>query len=269
MTGGSEHHKEAIAALADREYSRSGDEYTRAAWRRLADPRDDLGPFDSDEKGWVGRGVQSLVTAALAYRVAGDTARATRRAVAGVAIARDLATVTDHPAQRACFTEFVGDLRAAAGLDGVTDAYQSAEQAYREAGDSIDSPQTWGTTPLFEAASGTIKQLARGPANGEIAVKWEDLHGADPDAPGEFLAARGVYKRQRFASLVETAVSDGYLAAPRGTTEYGNSNHRCPQCGSNDVNWAGGNVLCMRCSTPQSGGKCLPTAAIATSRLYV
>jgi hypothetical protein len=244
------HMDEAVAALAAREYERAGDEYTRAAWRVLADPRSDLGPFDADEKGWVGQGLQYHVVAAVAYRVAGRPERATHRAVEGVAVARDLRTALDHPAQRACLLEVVADCKVAGGLDGASDAYDEAAAAYREAAEAVDDPQYWGTTPLFQAALAPIQQVARGGANGEIAVKWEDLHGADPSAPGAFLAHRAEYKHQRFPALVERAVADGHLAAPRGTTEYGNANHECPACGSSDVNWAGDDILCLRCSTP-------------------
>jgi len=135
-------------------------------------------------------------------------------------------------------------------LDGVDDAYESASTAYQSAADTVSEPQARATTPLFGAAAAPIKQVARGQANGEIAVKWEDLHGSDPDDAGAFLAHRATYKRQRFPGLVKRAVADGHLAAPRGTTEYGNENHRCPACGADDVNWAGTDELCLRCSTP-------------------
>ena len=92
----------AIAALAERDDPAAGDEYTRAAWTRLADPREGLSPFDADDKGWVGHGLAALAAAGLAYRVAGQDARASRRAVEGVAVARDLKTGLDAPAQRAC-----------------------------------------------------------------------------------------------------------------------------------------------------------------------
>lgn len=244
------HVDEAVAALAAREYERAGDEYTRAGRRVLADPRPDLDPFAADEKGWVGQGLQYLVVAAVAYRVADRPDRATHRAVEGVAVARDLRNALDRPPQRACLLEFVADCRVAGGLDGADGAYDEAAAAYREAADAVDDAQYWGTTPLFQAAAEPIKQVARGQANGEIAVDWADLHGADPSAAGDFLAHRAAYKRQRFAGLVERAVADGHLAAPRGTTEYGNANHECPACGSSDVNWAGDDVLCLRCSTP-------------------
>ena len=242
------HHDAAVAALAAREYERAGDEYTRAAWRVLADPREGGGPFD--EKGWVGAGLRHLVVAAVAYRVAGRDGRATRRGVEGVAVARDLRESFDRPVQQACFAEFVADFRVVGDLDGAEAAYEDAAAAYREAGDAVEDPSYWTTTPLFQAAAAPLKQVARGPADGEIAVDWDALHGSDPSATGDFLAYRADYKRRRFPGLVERVVDDGYLAAPRGTTEYDNANHECPACGSTDVNWAGDDVLCLRCSTP-------------------
>jgi len=244
------HRAAAIAALADREYERAGDEYTRAAWHHLAAPRERQSPFAADEKGWIGRGLEQLVVGAVAYRVAGRGERATRRAVEGVAVARDLDGALDRPGQAACLSEFVADFRTAGGLDGAGAAYADAADAYESAGPAVDSPQALATTPLFEAAAVPLQQVARGPANGEIAVSWSDLHGADPGDAGAFLARRPRYKRQRFAGLVERAVADGHLAAPRGTTEYGNATYRCPDCDATDVNWISDEVLCLRCSAP-------------------
>lgn len=242
------HIERAVEALADRRYERAGDAYSRAGWAHLSNPRPDLSPFDADEKGWVGRGVRSLALAGVAYRVAGESARATRRSVEGVAVSKDLRNALTEPAQQACLLEFAADFQVIGGMDGADDAYETAASAYSE-GD-IDSPQTWGTTPLFEAAADPIKQVARSTANGEIAIKWEDLHGSDPAQPGAFLAHRVRFKRSRFPSLLETVCEEGYLAAPRGTTEYNNDSYECPTCGSHDVNWTGDSTLCMRCSQP-------------------
>jgi len=246
----SRHSSAAIEALAAREYERAGDAYTRAAWETLAEPRDGQSPFEITEKGWVGRGLQALTVATVAYRVAEQPERATHRAVEGVAIARDLEGIAERAPQSACFAEFVADFRLVGGLDGAGEAYREAERAYRTGDEEIEEPQYWGTTPLFEAAAGTIQQVARGSANGEIAVTWEDLHGPDPSQAGEFLAHRAQFKRQRFDSLLARTLSEGYLAAPRGTTEYGNDQYQCPSCASSDVNWTGEQVLCLRCSTP-------------------
>jgi hypothetical protein len=245
----------AVAALSEREPERAGDEFTRAAWLNLADPRpaESLSPFDADDRGWVGAGLRWLTVATVAYRVAGQDARAARRGAEGIAVARDLRTGLDAPGQGACLDEFVGDLRTVAGMDGADEAYADAAAAYRAAGDAVDDPHRLATSPLFEAAAAPIKQVARGPANGEIAVEWDDLHGDDPADPGAFLAGRATYKRQRFPSLVARVLEEGRLAAPRGTTAYGDDHHRCPDCGAADVNWTAGHVLCLRCSAPMEG----------------
>jgi len=241
-----------VTALSERAAERAGDEFTRAAWLSLADPRpaENLSPFADDDRGWVGEGLRWLVVAAVAYRVAGRDTRASRRGVEGIAVARDLHTSFSHPAQRACLDEFVADCRVAAGMDDADAAYRAAEDAYREAADAVDDPHRRATSPLFRAATVPIQQVARGPANGEIAVEWDDLHGPDPSDPGAFLARRATYKRQRFPSLLARAVDAGRLAAPRGTTAYGDDSFRCPDCGSTDVNWTAGLTLCLRCSAP-------------------
>jgi hypothetical protein len=241
------HRDAAIGALADREYERAGDRYARAAWADLAGGDADRDPFEPGRRGTVGVGLGYLTAGTVAYRVAGRDRRAKRRAVEGVAIARDLRdAVFEEPVQRACLTEFVGDLRAAAGLDAA-EAYESAAAAYEAA--APEDPVGWATTLLFEAANRTVQQVARGLADGEIAVPWDDLHGPDPGDGGAYLAARARYKARRFPGLVERAVDAGHLAAPRGTTEYGNERYRCPACDARDVNWVGADTLCLRCST--------------------
>jgi len=244
------HYAAAVAALADRRYETAGDAYTRAGWSVLADPRDDHDPFAPDDRGSIGDAPRHLLTAALCYRVADCPARATRRATAGIAVVGDLGATMATSLQAACFDELAADFRAAGGLQGAGDAYADAADAYRAAADETTDPQTVGATPLFLAAAAPAKQLARTLENGEIAIEWEDLHGADPSAPGDFLAARAEYKRQRFPSLVDGCVENGVLAAPRGTTEYATDHHACPACGSRDVNWVANSTLCLRCSRP-------------------
>lgn len=246
----SDYYDRAVAALGDRRYDTAGDGFARAGWQTLADPRPGQSPFDADEKGWVGNALQHLVTSAVCYRVAGRPDRAANRGREADAVGADLRTALDHPAQQACLQELVADARLVGGLDGAVDAYTDAASAYREAGGSVDDPQYWGTTPLFEAVAAPLQQVARSTADGEIAIAWEHLHGPDPAAPGQFLASRAETKRQRFPTLLESVVESGYLAAPRGTTEYNNATYLCPDCGSTDVNWVADSVLCLRCSTP-------------------
>lgn len=244
------HRDAAIAALAERAYVDAGDEYTRAGRRVLADPRPDGGPFELGDHGWVGAGVQYLLIAALCYRVADEPQTARFRAVEATAVAGDFAQRADSPAQSACFAELRADCRVAGGLSEASEAYNDAVDAYEAAGETVDDPSRMSTTPLFQAAAAPIKQAARSLANGEIAVEWDDLHGPDPSDSGRFLAARAEYKRRRFPGLVERLLSEGYLAAPRGTTEYATDHHRCPHCDSTDVNWVGNSTLCLRCSRP-------------------
>jgi hypothetical protein len=241
---------DAVAALSTRAYETAGDHYTRAAWSVLSTPRDDRDPFAPDERGSVGDGVRHLLAGTLCYRVAGQDSRASRRGVEGISVANDLADTMATPIQAACFTEFVADFRAAAGLYDVAAAYTTAADAYRDAVDDSTQPQAVATTPLFEAAAETAKQLARSLDNGEIAIEWGNLHGPDPAAPGDFLAHRAEFKQQRFQSLVDGCIKESFLAAPRGTTEYATDHHQCPDCGSRDVNWVAESVLCLRCSRP-------------------
>jgi hypothetical protein len=244
------HRDEAVAALAARDHRAAGDAYTRAGRRHLADPRPGAGldPFGPDPKGWVRDGLRDRCLAAVCYRVAGRDDRATFRGVEGAAVARDLRTVVEDPVQRACLTEFVADCHVVGGLDGAGEVYESAAETCEA--DPPDDPLDRATTPLFEATTATIQQVARGPANGEIAVARDDIHGPDPVEPGPYLAHRARFKARRFPDLVGTVVREVWLAAPRGTTEYGTDAFACAACGSTDVNWTGGSVLCLRCSRP-------------------
>ena len=244
------HYAAAVAAIADREYVAAGDYYTRAGWSVLSDPRDGRDPFAADDRGAVGDGLQHLLAAAICYRVAGRDARASRRGVAGISVANDLRAIMATPIQSACFGEFVADFRTVAGIDGASDAYAAAAEDYRGAVAESTDPQAIATTPLFSAAAAPAKQLARTLDNGEIAITWDDLHGPDPTDPGAFLAHRATFKKQRLGSLLAGCVDRGFLAAPRGTTEYATDHHSCPNCGSRDVNWVAESVLCLRCSHP-------------------
>jgi len=186
---------------------------------------------------------------AVCYRIAGQDGRAESRSAQGVAVSEDLMETFASPVQEACLKEFVADFHAVVG-EPERDEYASAAESYASVVDEDTQPQSVATKPLFNASAAPIKQLGRSLSNGEIAVKWEDLHGPDPSDPGEFLRHRAAYKSQRFPSLVEGVVEEGFLAAPRGTTEYSNDHHRCPECGSCDVNWVADSVLCLRCSRP-------------------
>lgn len=243
------HHAEAVSHLADRDYVSAGNSYARAGWSILAEPRSGRSPFDEDERGYVGRALQEMFLSAVCYRVVGDDGRARSRSEEGASVSEDLAESFASPVQEACLKEFVADFRTVSpGGEGYRGEYEEAAESYRSATDDGTDAQTVSTTVLFRSASEGIKQMGRTLADGEIAVGWEDLHGPDPSDAGDFLAHRAEYKLQRLPSLVDGVVEEGFLAAPRGSTEYGTDHHRCPECGSEDVNWVGDTVLCLRCS---------------------
>jgi len=245
-----DHNADAVSALADRDYVAAGDSYTRAAWSILEEPRDGKSPFEEDERGYVGVALQEMVLSAVCYRVAGRDDRAESRSAQGIAVSEDLMRTFASPVQKACLEEFVADLHAVLGDERAKGAYESTAESYASAvGDSAE-PQSVATTALFRAAAAPAKQLGRSLSDGEIAVDWDDLHGPDPSEPARFLGHRAVHKQKRFPSLIEGVVSEGFLAAPRGTTEYATDHHRCPECGSEDVNWVADSVLCLRCSRP-------------------
>jgi len=250
MTDQRDFEAQGVAALSNRNYMTAGDAYTRAGWDTLVEPRPGTTPFDIGTKGWVGNGLTSLIVATLCYRVADERATARRRAIEAAAISRDLADRATNPGQTACFTEFTADSHVAGDLSGASEVYDEAREAYETAADTVDDAGAMSVTPLFRAAAAPLKQVARTLANGEIAIEWDDLHGPDPSEPGSFLGARAAYKKRRFPGLLERLVDEGYLAAPRGTTEYATDHHQCPFCDSRDVNWIHEQTLCLRCSRP-------------------
>ena len=243
------YHTEAVSHLADRDYVSAGNSYSRAGWSILAEPQSGRSPFDKDEHGYVGRALQEMFSSAVCYRIAGQDQRARSRSKEGVAVSNDLAESFGSPVQKACLREFIADFRTVSpDSEGYRDAYENAADSYRSAVDQGTEPRSVSATALFRSASEGIKQLGRTLANGEIAIEWEDLHGPDPSEPGEFLAHRAKYKLQRLPSLLDGVLQEGFLAVPRGSTEYSTDHHRCPECGSKDVNWVADTVLCLRCS---------------------
>jgi len=99
----------AVAMLANRHYEDAGDALARGGWLLLANPRFDNSPFDDDEKGWVGKGIERLVTSAICYRVAGRSDRAAHRGTEASAVAADFQTVCTRPVQQACLQEMRAD----------------------------------------------------------------------------------------------------------------------------------------------------------------
>lgn len=233
------HREAAISHLIDERYTAAGDRYSRAGWALLGTEAVD--PFESAERTEVGTALARLTTAVLCYRVDDAGSRATTRSLACEALAADLRRTAFTGVQRAVAWEFIGDSRVAAGRE-VRDAYDSAGEIYEA--EAVEDPLAWATTPLFEAANETIQHASR--HHGDI--RWDDLHGPDPDDPA-YLATRARVKAARFPEVVARLVADGRLHVPRGTTEHNSDDWTCPACGQREVNWVGGETVCLACST--------------------
>jgi hypothetical protein len=246
--GGELNHRDrAIHALAAERFDRAADLYTLAAYGTLSG-HEGFGrtAFDADDPGWVGDPLSFLVLAGLCDRIAGREDRARNRTSQGVLLASDQREhVLTHPVRRAACDEFVGDLCAVAGREEkARAAYERAADTYREYDPDDDpegrDPVDWTTQPPLQAGTDLVAHVSR-----PNRVTWDDLHGSEPSRA---LVHRAEFRRSRFRSLVEARVDAGKLHAPRGSTEYNTGRWRCPDCGSDDVNYVAETTLCLRCS---------------------
>jgi hypothetical protein len=242
---GNEHRDAAVTHLVDGEYAAAGDDYALASYAELSGSADhDRDTFDPDGRGYVGYALGYLLTAALCSRLAGHDDRGRNRCEQAVLLAEEQRDhVRREAVERAVFEEFVGDAFAIAGSDAAGDAYDRAAERYVEA--APDDPLSWATRPPFEAATGLLTHVSR---NTGSEVAWDDLHGPDPSEPA-YLAHRPRYKKRRMPGVVRAVLDAGVLHVPRGTTEHDSADWRCPNCGTNEVNWTGDEVVCIDCST--------------------
>jgi len=243
--GTPDHGDRAVTALVDGEYRAAGDAYSLLAYARLGERadrgRDTFAPGDA---GWVGYGLAALLRAALCYRAGGADRRGRNRCEQGRLVAEDLRdAVFDRPVQRAACDEARGDCLAVAEATDAGDAYDRAREGYEAAVDDGADPSAWVVRPLFEALAGPLQHAAR---NTSHEFAWDDLHGG---APASYLTHRVRFKRRRFPAVVDAVVEARRLHPPRGTTEHGSDDWRCPDCETGEVNWIGDEVVCLDCST--------------------
>lgn len=234
----------AITHLIDRAYDDAGEAYTLAAyveWAGAGGHPSDV--FDPEGRGYVADGLQYLLTGALCTRLAGHDDRGENRAHEARLVATDQRDhVREHPVERAAFAEFVGDALVIGDAGDAEGAYDRAAAAYKAA--APDDPIEWATRPPLAAATDLLQHCSR---NTSREVAWDDLHGADPNGE-KYLAHRARYKKRVFPAVVASVLDAGVLHPPRGTTEHRSDDWRCPDCETNEVNWTGGEVVCLDCS---------------------
>jgi len=240
------HRETAISALVERDWRAAADAYTRAAHRDLGDgTREDgtggdvLAPGPRDRPA---AGLCFLLTAGLCYRLAGAEDRARYRSLTVAPLALDARDHVREGVERAVCQEYVADAAVVRGDDeAATEAYGRAERLYRA--NQPEDPLDAVTAPLFDAANRLLLHASRNFRG----VEWDDLHGSDP-AGEDYLAHRAQYKSRTLPEAVDRVVEAGQLHVPRGSTEYNNDTYRCPECGEHDVNYVGGETVCLYCS---------------------
>lgn len=237
------HRHAAIGELGTERYDVAADRYTLAAHAELAGLQGShREAYDPASATWIGDPLGAFLLAGVCFRVMDAKRRARSRAAEGILVVSDHRdAVFDDPVAKAACHEWVGDFRTVAGDDErARSAYERAETGYDDA--DPDDPVSWSTRHLLQAGTDTVLQLSR-PND----LQWDDIHGSSPD---DALVHRARFKRNRLASLLQNRVAAGKLHAPRGSTEYGTTSYRCPDCGSSDVNYVANTVLCLRCDTP-------------------
>ena len=240
------HGETAISALVDGDWQAAGDAYTRAAHRDLGDGQrgdgtggDVLAPGPRDRPA---AGLSFLLTAGLCYRLAGVEDRARYRALTVAPLALDARDHVREGVERAVCQEFVADAAVVRGADeAATQAYDRAERLYDA--NQPEDPLDAATGPLFDAANSLLLHASRNYRG----VEWDDLHGPDPGGE-DYLAHRPRFKSRALPEAIERVVGAGQLHVPRGSTEYNNDTYRCPDCGERDVNYVGGETVCLYCS---------------------
>jgi hypothetical protein len=243
--GDRNHRHDAIIALSQNKYRDAGDAYTLAGYGRLSGLSDrgrEL--FDPEDAPWAGYALESFFLAAICYRLSDGEARARNRVGQGILIASDLRdNILETPVLAAACDEWIGTFRAIAGDDDrAATAYDRAVKGYEDA--DPDDPVSVTTEPLLQATESGVRQLTR--PNDEN-VKWDNIHGS---APEQALSHRVQFFRSRVPTAIQSRINEQTLHAPRGSTEYGNDEFHCPDCGSHDVNYVADTVLCLRCDSP-------------------
>jgi len=239
---GNPHRETAVTAIVDDDYRRAGDAFTRAAHRDLGDG-DEWSPLAPGSRERPAFGLAALCQAALCYRLAGQEDRARLRSLTAQPLAIDGRDHTREGVDRAVYQEFVADARAVLGNDDrAATEYDRARRLYEE--HAPDDPVSVAGQPLFTAANRLILHVSR---NTGLEVRWDDLHGDDPDSVS-YLIHRVEYKKRQLPRIVDAVLDAADLHTPRGTTEYNNDTYQCPACGDNDINWVAGETVCLHCS---------------------
>lgn len=216
-------------AEAAREFRRSGDlilaggYYTASSHARFArswsfltddlknDPREEISPSE------IGYGVESLLAAALCYRLAGEMDRCRTRCEQGIRLIDDINE--NEPgwfegmgldegksnARSGLAHELIGDFRLYGDLGGHEEEYATARREYEtvRAEYPVEAPETvWQAEPEFAPTVSILIELARSTDYGldeETATQIRDRS----------LVDRIEYKSDHYEAIIEEVLADG------------------------------------------------------------
>ena len=211
------HHRECVEAA--REFRRSGDlilaggYYTASSHARFARSwrfiRDD--PLENISPGEIGYGVESLLAAALCYRLAGGMERCRTRCEQGIRFIED--ANENEPgwheggthARAGLAHELIGDFRLYGDLGNHEEEYATARREYEtvRAEYPAESPEiAWQAETEFAPTVSILIELARSTDYGldeETATQIRDVS----------LIDRIEYKRDHYEAIIEEVLADG------------------------------------------------------------
>lgn len=183
-------------------YVNAGEWYTKSAYTDLA--------YGLPGKSTGGE-LRRLLEAAICYRIGGRLDRCRNRCRMGILRAEDLRdrVLSDpppeygpHHAERAGWDESIGDFRIVGQLEGIDEAYEAAEEIYREAGDPLVN---YVETPHF-SLNAVFKSVAEGSGydQDELKDRYENTTCIE----------WANFKRDQFPNFVETLVEQGEWPIP-------------------------------------------------------
>lgn len=171
-----------------RAFKQAGDDYTLAAYTALS--KSGLqGTAD------IARGLSSLMSAAICYRLDGNRERARNRCRQGILIAEDLREYQFETAlSQGAMWEHIGDFRTIGDLAEAQDAYEMARDRYSEAG----NPMEYACTEEFDATINIFRRVVE-------AIDYDTAWEAYQSTQLERIDA----KRAEFAEALEAVLEEG------------------------------------------------------------
>lgn len=176
----------------------AGNNYSLAAHHAFALSKYLLEPKEGNNA-YFSLGLQSLLSAALCYRLGDDIDRSRNRCEQGQLICEDRRDhVVEHEVQKALMNEIIGDFQMIGQMGEWEDFYDDAESTYL----SVENPISWQAESEFEATMAFFLRV----------LKASDHHIDSKQrakVQHESLTERIRYKRENFPRSIRTVLEKG------------------------------------------------------------